>query len=244
MGDTILVPFELPDPEPLSPVLVSDLASLNVVLLGNFHIPEQTPAGAAREQFETEANEALQEIAAPFQEENTTVKTRLAFGKNRSEVIEQTAIEEDTDAELIPAPTEGIDRILVPIPDVAEFSRLPQFVKVLYEGSKHEVTLFHVVEGDEGRERGEQIVQETWEGMVQSGFDPDEIDTRIVEGTEHDEEILRVAAEYDAVVMYEPHQELTDRIYGTLPDRIVNETNDPVILVRRDHEPKEGDEGA
>lgn len=238
MGNTILVPFELPDPESLSPVLVSDLASLNVVLLGHFQIPEQTPSGAAQNQFKAEANETLEELAAPFHEANATVKTRLVFGKNRSEAIEQIVIEEDTDAELIPAPTEGIDRILVPIPDVAEFSRLPEFVNVLCEGSSHEITLFHVVEGDEQRDRGEQIVRKTREGIVQSGFDPGVIDTRVVEGTEHDDEILQTAAEYDAVVMYEAHLELTDRIFGTLPDRIVRETSDPVILVRRDYKPK------
>lgn len=238
MGDTILVPFELPDPEPLSPVLVADLASLNVVLLGHFQVPEQTPDSVARDQFSTEANETLQALADPFHETGATVKTRLVFGKDRSGAIEQVAFEEDTDAELIPAPTEGIDRILVPIPDVAEFNRLPQFVNVFCEDSSQEITLFHVVEGEEQRDRGEEIVRETRSGLVQAGFDPDEIDTRIVEGTEHDEEILRVAAEYDAVVMYEAHQELTDRIFGTLPDRIANETNDPVILVRRDYEPK------
>ena len=43
MADTILVPVELPDPEPLSPVLVEDLSSLDIVLLGHFNLPEQTP---------------------------------------------------------------------------------------------------------------------------------------------------------------------------------------------------------
>jgi nucleotide-binding universal stress UspA family protein len=238
MGDTILVPFELPDPQPLSPVLVADLASLNVVLLGHFQLPEQTPIGAARDQFEPEAKETLQELAEPFHDADASVKTRLVFGKNRSDAIEQIAIEEDTDAELIPAPTEGIEHILVPIPDVAEFSRLPKFVNVLCEGFDQEITLFHVLEGDEQQDRGEQIVQETRDGMIQADFEPDGVNTRIVEGAEHDEAILEVAAEYDAVVMYEAHPELTDRIFGSLPDRIANETGDPVILVRRDYKPK------
>jgi len=36
MGDTILVPIELPDPDPLSPVLIDDLSSLDVVVLGHY----------------------------------------------------------------------------------------------------------------------------------------------------------------------------------------------------------------
>jgi len=61
------------------------------------------------------------------------------------------------------------------------------------------------------------------------------VDTRITEGDEHDDEILRVADEYDAVVMYEAESRLGDRVFGTLPDRIANETGDPVIVVNRDY---------
>lgn len=235
MADTILVPFELPDPEPLSAVLVSDLASLDVVLLGYHPVPEQTPRQMARDQFEAEARETLAELAEPFEEAGATVRTRLEFGKNRAETIDRVAREEDVAAELDPAPTEGIHRILVPIPDVAEFDRLPAFVDVFCEDCTQEITLFHVVEGEEKRERGERIVRETREGILEAGFDPDTVDVRLVEGEEHDEEILRVASEYDAVVMYEAEPRWGDRIFGTLPDRIANETGDPVIVVRRDY---------
>jgi len=40
MVDTILVPLELPDPEPLSPVLIEDLSSLSVVILGHYGLPD------------------------------------------------------------------------------------------------------------------------------------------------------------------------------------------------------------
>lgn len=235
MVDTILVPFELPDPEALSPVLVEDLSSLDIVIMGHYQIPEQTPIQAAREQFEEDALATLDELAAPFIEAGASVRTRLVFGKDRPAAIDQIAIEEDCAAELDPAPTEGIDRILVPIPDVAEFTRLPEFIDVLCEDSTQEITLFHVVEGTEDREEGERILRETREGLLAANLDPNKVDTRLVEGAEHDEEILRFAAEYDAVVMYEAESRLGDRIFGTLPDRIANETGDPVIVVRRDY---------
>jgi len=243
MSNTILVPFELPDAEPISPVLVEDLSSLDIVLLGHYNLPEQTPSSSARDQFEADAQAELDDIAAPFVEAGASVRTRLVFGKDRPAAIDQVAIEEECDAELDPAPTESVDRILVPIPDVAEFSRLPEFIHLLCEDSTQEITLFHVVEGEEKREEGERIVRETREGMIEAGFDPDLIDTRVVEGSEHDKEIIRVAAEYDAVVMYEAESRLGDRIFGTLPDRIANETGDPVIIVRRDYEPTLRDEG-
>ena len=235
MADTILVPFELPDPEPLSPVLVEDLASLDVVLLGHYGLPEQTPARDAREQFGNEAEATMDSLAGPFRAREASVETRLVFGKDRTAAIGGMMLEEDCAAELTPAPTEGIDRILVPVPDVAEFDRLPRFVDVFCEDSTREITLFHVVEGEEARERGETIVAETRTGLVESGFDADTVDARTVESDAHDEEILRVADDYDAVVMYEAESRLGDSIFGTLPDRIANETDDPVIVVRRDY---------
>lgn len=235
MGDTILVPIELPDPEPLSPVLIDDLSSLDVVVLGHYDLPEQTPVRSAREQFEDEARATLDEVADQFAEAGATVRTRLVFGKDRQTAIRQVAVEEECAAELDPAPTDGIDRILVPIPDVAEFDRLPAFIRVLAEDTTQRITLFHVVEGEESRDRGERIVAETREKLVDAGFDPESVDARVAEGDEHDDEILRVADEYDAVVMYEAESRLGDRVFGTLPDRIANNTRDPVIVVNRDY---------
>jgi nucleotide-binding universal stress UspA family protein len=235
MADTILVPLELPDPEQLSPVLIEDLSSLSVVVLGHYDLPEQTPASMAREQFGEAAQATLDEVAERFADAGASVRTRLVFGKDRAAAIQEVAAEEGCVAELDPAPTEEIARILVPIPDVAEFERLPTFIRVLSEDSTQQITLFHVVEGDESRERGEGIVEETRERLIEDGFDADAVDTLVVEGDEHDEEILRVAADYDAVVMYEPESSLGDRVFGTLPDRIADETGDPVIVVDRDY---------
>ncbi|MFB6228798.1 MAG: universal stress protein [Halobacteriales archaeon] len=235
MADTILVPFELPDPEPLSQVLIDDLSSLDVVLLGHYGLPEQTPVRSAREQFETEARIQLEELAEPFAQAGASVRTRLVFGKDRQAAIDGIATEENCAAELDPAPTDEVERILVPLPDIAEFERLPKFVDVLCEDSTTEITLFHVIEGEENREQGERIVEETRRGLIDAGFDPDEVDVRLSDTGSHDDEIIRVASEYDAVVMYEAESRLGDRIFGTLPDRIRNRTGDPVIVVNRDY---------
>lgn len=235
MADSILIPFEFPDPEPISPVLVGDLSSLDIVLLGHYDVPEQTPNKSAREQFEEGVTERLEELGEPFVRAGADVRTRLVFGKDRAAAIDQVAFEEGCAAELDPAPTESIDRILVPVPDVAEFDRLPRFVDVLCEDTTNTITLFHVVEGEEGHEHGEAIIEETREGLLNAGFGSGAVDTRVSDAGSHDDEIIRVASEYDAVVMYEAESRLGDRIFGTLPDRIRNETGDPVIIVRRDY---------
>jgi len=242
MVDTVLVPFELPDPDPLSPVLIDDLSSLDVVLMGHYAVPEQTPTDAARDQFGDAAQTTMDKLAEPFREAGASVRTRLVFGKDRASAIDTVMVEEDCAAELNPAPTEGIERILVPIPDVAEFSRLPAFVDVLCEDPTREITLFHVVEGEEDRERGREILERTRDGLLEAGFDPGTVDTRLEGGKGHDTAILEAASEYDAVVMYEAESRLGDRIFGSLPDRIGMETGDPVIVVRRDYEPRVRDD--
>lgn len=235
MTDTIIVPVELPDPDALSPVLVSDLSSLSVVVLGHYQLPEQTPTNSGREQFEDEAEATLQEIAEQFSTAGASVRTRLVFGKDRSTAISRVADEEDCVAELVPAPTEGIDRILVPIPDVPEFERLPRFIDALCEDSTQQITLFHAVEDEESRERGESIVEQARDELVDAGFESSQVDTRTTTGEAHDDAILRIADEYDAVVMYTAESRLGDRLFGTLPDRIKKRTGDPVITVRRDY---------
>ncbi len=236
MVDTILVPFELPDPEPISDVLIEDLAPLNIVTMGHFQVPEQTPTDMAREQFEAEAQAELDEVTEPFRERSPSVRTRLVFGKTREAAINRVMLEENCAAELDPAPTEGIDRILVPIPASAEFTRLPKFIQVLCEASTREITLFHVAEGEESIEQGERILADVYDGLIDAGLDGELVDTLIVEGQSHDEKILETAADYDAVVMYDAASRIRDRVFGTLPDRIANQTGDPVIVVRRDYE--------
>jgi nucleotide-binding universal stress UspA family protein len=241
MADTILVPFELPDPEPLSPVLVRDLAPLDVVAMGHFQVPEQTPRDVAREQFEAEAQAALEAVTKPFRDRGQSVRTRLVFGRGREAAINTVMLEEDCAAELDPAPTEGIKRILVPIPAVEAFARLPEFIRILCEETTVEVTLFHVAEGEESIEEAEAIVTETRKRLIDAGLEAELVDTLTVAGESHDAEILRVAADYDAVVMYAPEAGIRDRVFGSLPDRIANQTGDPVIVVRRDYDAAEVD---
>jgi nucleotide-binding universal stress UspA family protein len=231
----ILVPFELPDAAPVSRLLVESLAGMEVVLLGHYGLPEQTPPEAARDQFEETARAELDALAADFREAGIDVTTRLMFGTDRKKAIDQIAIEEGCDAELDPAPTEGIRRILVPLLDTGNLDRLAFFVHALLDDTTTAVTLFHVAETDEGVPAAEAMLEEAREAMIESGFDPDLVDVTAVDADGHDEAILQAAGEYDAVVMGEAAPDVAERIFGTLSDRIARHTGKPVILVRRPH---------
>lgn len=233
MSHRILVPFELPDAAPISRLLIEDLAEMDVVVLGHYNLPEQTPPDAARGQFGEEAMSELDALSADFEEAGIDVTKRVVFGKDRDKAIDQVAIEEDCDAELDPAPTDGIERILVPLVDTSNLDRMSYFVHALTEDTTVEVTLFHVAEGDEDVTEAEAMLGDARQTMIESGFDPNLIDVAVTESNEHDDEILRMAEEYDSVVMSEGSHTVSRRIFGTLPDKIADRTGDPVIIVRK-----------
>jgi nucleotide-binding universal stress UspA family protein len=235
MPRRILVPFELPGAEPLSDRLVEALTDMEVVTFGHYGLPEQTPPEAAREQFAEEAEAELDGLAAPFVAAGIDVTTRLMFGKNRSKAVDQVALEEDCDAELDPAPTDSIERILVPLLDTDNLERLVWFVRPLLDETTVEVTLFHVAEGEETVEDAKAMLAGARDDLVAQGFDESIVDVAVVKSDNHDAEILRKADDYDAVVMGEASPDIAERIFGTLPDRVANRTGDPVIIVRREH---------
>jgi len=232
----VLVPFELPGAASLSQHLVDELASVDVVVLGHYNLPEQTPSSVASEQFGEEAEAEMNEIATRFRDAGANVTTRIVFGKDRGAAIEQIATEEDCIAELIPAETDRMDRILVPIPD-ADIERLPEFVRLMYNDMTQEVTLLHVVE-DGTTDRGKQRLSKAREQLIEAGFDAELVDSKLIEEGDHDSNIKALADEYDAVVMYEAESRLGDFLFGSLPQRIAGETDDPVLVVRRDYEPQ------
>lgn len=233
MAHRILVPFELPDASPLSRLLIEDLVDMEVVLLGHYDLPEQTPPDAARDQFEDDATAELEALAADFRKAGVDVTTRLVFGKDRGQAIDDVALDEGCDAELDPAPTDGIERILVPLPDTENLDRICDYVWALLEDGTTAVTLFHVEEDGDDLEPGRRMLAEARDRLVDLGLDPSLVEAVVEAGDSHDRLILEQAAEHDAVVMGEASPAIANRVFGTLPDRIANRTGNPVIIVRR-----------
>lgn len=235
MPPRILVLFDLSDPVPVSARMAERLAATEIVVLGHYPVPEQTPNEVAREQFDEEAEEQLADLALPFEDAGATVTYHLSFGKAPYEAVAAVMDEEDCIAEFEPAPRTEVDDVLVPVPQVEEADRLPAFVSLLTADTPQEITLFHVVEEDWTRAEGEDIVAESRERIVDAGIDPSLARTRITEGGRHGEELLRVAGEYDAVIMYAPQPRLADVVLGDLSSRIRDATNRPVVVLRRDY---------
>jgi nucleotide-binding universal stress UspA family protein len=227
----VLVPFELPDATPVSPVLVETLAAMEAVVLGHYGLPEQTPPTAARDQFEADALAELDALAGPFRDAGVPVTTRLVFGKTRAKTVDRAAVEEDCDVVLTPGRAEAVDSVFVPLRGETNFDRILSFVAELLAATDASVTLFHA--GDESdRLPGEEILADATDRLVAAGVDPDRIDRRLSDG-DAGRSIVDLGAAHDLLVLGETEPSLRERILGTVPAQVTADTDDPAFVVRR-----------
>lgn len=233
MNGRVLVPFELPDPEPLSSVLAEDISSLNVVFMGHYAVPEQTPSEAARDQFEAEAQATLDELAAPFVEAGASVETHLVFGKDRKEAIDTAANEYEVGAVLTPGVIgERISKVLVPLRGSATMDNIVEFVVTLLQESDTEVTLLHIPEDEEDASVGESLLRGARDRLVDEGFSHDRVKWQQRSAASPAQGIVDAADEYDLLIVGESEPSLRERIVGVVTSQVVSGAACPELIVR------------
>ncbi|WP_299268744.1 universal stress protein [Halorientalis sp.] len=226
----LLVPFELPDADEVPPVLVDTLATMEVVLLGHYGLPEQTPPSVARDQFEGDARTELDDIARRFEEAGVSVTTRLVFGKAREETINRVALEEDCDVILTPGDADAVAQAFVPLRGEANFDRILSFVGELLIATGASVTLFHTGE-ESDRLPGEEILADATDRLVGAGVDPDRISRHLV-GDDVERSIVNLGDTFDLLVLGETEPSLRNKIFGSRPAQVTAGTDDPAFVVR------------
>jgi nucleotide-binding universal stress UspA family protein len=227
----VLVSFELPDADPLSPVLIETLAAMDVVVLGHYGLPEQTPPSAARDQFEADARAELDDLARPFENAGVPVTIRLVFGKARAKTIDRVAIEEDCDVVLTPGRVDAIERLFVPLRGEENFDRILSFVGELLAATDASVTLFHAGE-ESDRLPGETILADATDQLVGTGVDPDRISRRLSDESDAGRSIVELADAFDLLVLGETEPSLRHRVLGTVPAQVTAGTDDPAFVIR------------
>jgi len=229
----ILVPFELPDPEPVPTTMIADMSTMEVVVLGHFGLPEQTPPTAGREQFGDEARAELDSIAAALEDHGATVTTRLVFGKDRAKTIDRIALEEECDVVLTGGETSHgtVDRVLVPLRGEDNLAAIMGFVAELQADCDASVTLFHATTDDD-RLPGEQILDDAVAELERDGVDADRIERRLSDGDAMTE-IVDLGRDFDVIVLGETDPSLRERLFDEAPVRITAATERPVFVVRR-----------
>jgi len=232
----VLVPFELPDADPIPTVVVETLAPMEVVVLGHYGLPEQTPPSVGRDQFEADAGTELDDLAEPFERAGVSVTTRLVFGKARAKTIDRVAVEENCDVILTPGQADAVERLFVPLRGEENFDRVLSFVGELLGAADASVTLFHTSK-ESDRLPGEKILADATDRLVEAGVDPDRIDQRLSDGDDVGQRIVDLGDAFDLLVLGETEPSLLNRILGTVPAQVTADTDDPAFVVRNAERP-------
>jgi len=233
----ILVDVELPEPKAIAPQLADLMSALQVVLVGWYAVPEQTSPAQARDQFEREAQAALDDVADTFREAGAEVQTHLVFTGDEIDTIERISAEQDCDAVLIPRPLQDLERVLVPLRGLHNAPRIARFVADLVQDGTTDVTLLHVLEEDEDEEKVERdVLSEVSKMIMDEGIEAGLIRLHIEVADDPGEAIIDIAKDYDVVVIGETEPSVRDVIFGSVPEQIAKKAAVPVMVVRRRNE--------
>lgn len=234
----VLCPFELLNADPVPPALVDMLTAVEVVVLGHYGLPEQTPPSVGRDQFEADAIAELEALDSPFESADISVTTRLVFGKARNKTIDRIALEENCDVILTPGQTAAVEQIVVPLRGKENFDRILSFVTELLTGTDSSVTLFHTGE-ESARQSGEKLLAAATDQLVGAGVDSDRVSRQLSSDEDTGRRIADLGDTFDLLVLGETEPSLRDRIFGTVPAQVTANVETPAFVVRSAEPPNE-----
>jgi nucleotide-binding universal stress UspA family protein len=229
----VLVPVRVLEGEAVPESVVDLLAALPVVVLGYHVLPEQTPPGQARMQFEEQAQAKLADLARAFREAGGDAESRLVFTHEARQTFDRVAEETGCDALLLSNPEMAVRRVLVPLQGTVDPERVGGYVAALVAGRDVETTLYHVAPDAESREAGKRLVETARERMVADGVDPARIDAELVVSETPVRTIADAAVEFDFVVMSERAPSLLSLVFGDPAEQVAERSLGPVLVLRR-----------
>jgi nucleotide-binding universal stress UspA family protein len=237
----VLVPIRVLEGQTVPESLVVALADVDVVLLGYHVLPDQTPVGQARMEFEEQAQSKLADLAKAFEQAGAGVETRLVFTHEADKTVRRVAAETDSTAVLLPNPTSAVERILVAVRGAVPVERITALAAALAVDRDVELTLFHVGADEAAQDVGRQLLRAAADFLVDAGVDPEAIGQETVVTDAPIRAIAERAGDYDLVVMGESDPTLLERIFGAETEQVAALSVEPVLVVRRPPEERDPD---
>jgi len=231
---TLLVPIDASDPDEPSVELVDLLEPLRVVVLGYYPVPDQAAPKQLQEEYQEEAEAAMEPTGREFAEGGAEVESVLVFTRDTVQTVDRVANEFDCDAVLVPGAVGSLDRVLVSLKDETNMFRVLEVVGLLMESGDPEVTLFHAECIEKGSARSELYLRGATDWLAERGLDRERIAWK--EPTEETQEtdLLDLAEDHDFVMAGEFEPGLRERVLGDMPNRIHDRTGRPVLVVRKE----------
>lgn len=230
----LLVPVDVSVDDAPGGRLADVLPGVDIVLLGYFPVPDQSLPAQIKLTRGDEAAAQLEKVAEGMAGVDGVgiVETELVFTHDRQDPIDRIADDRGCDAVLAPGSggANGIERILVPLRDDRNLDRIVAFAGSVARDSEASITLFHAAT-DDGTD-GEKLLAAAADRLVADGLERSQIDREIGDGDGGNAGIAELGVEFDLIVLGETEPSLRERIFGSIPTKIANRTDNPVVVVR------------
>ncbi|WP_439027885.1 universal stress protein [Haloarchaeobius sp. DT45] len=238
MTRRVLVPVQVLKGESVSPGVAEVLADVPVLLLAYHVLPEQTPPGQGKLEFEEQAQNKLADVVELFEEYGATVETRIVFTHDAEKTINRVADETQCDAYLIPNPTPQVEKVLVPVhPDVA-VERVVEYAAAVFANDDVTISIFATAPDEETLSERTALVEAAYDWFVEHGFSEDVLDTTVQLTDAPIRATATAATEHDLVVMGERAPSLRSVVFGEDVDQVAELSVGPVLVVKRPPEPE------
>ena len=231
---SVLVPIQVLEGETLPEGIPELLRHAHVVVLGYHELPEQTPPGQGRMQFEERAQRKLEEFETVLETAGATVERRLVFTHDGQQTIDRTIKEHDCLAVLVPNSCDPPESVFVPIRGTVGASRLVSLVSGLFADENVDVTLFHGLVDDESEADAEAFVDGIADRLDDAGVERDRIRIQIDTAAIDVDRIATLAEDHDVVVMGESDPSVVTFVFGMPATQLSRRFLGPILVVQRE----------
>lgn len=236
--ERLLLPLAVLDGQALDEDLARILGTVHVELVGYHEVPEQTAPSQMRQQFESRAEQVLDEVATRIVEAGGTVNSRLVFTHDCQASLDRIRDETDATAELLANPTGPVESMLIPVSGDIDPERIASFIHALRGEQPIDVTLL-VLSSSASDGAGSGTAESIAELLTERGVAAGSITTDVADGTSPTEAIVDAAIDHEVTVMAERLPDWRSIIFGNLESRIARESLGPVFVVYRPPEAAE-----
>lgn len=230
-SQTVLVPVEFPDPDPLPSTFVNGLTGCKVILLGVYDLPADLSPDE-RQRREVEAYQVLYTLAADFVREGETAEVELVAGEDVADAPTTVAEDRDVDALLVPNPITTLGHVLVAVREEKFAQPIADFVCALDQDTVLHTELLHVADSEADVEEGEQLLSDVETRLVDEGYSRAGVDTRVVVDDDPSFAISQAASDNDLIIVGETQEPGVERVFGKTYESIADRTELPIIVVR------------
>jgi nucleotide-binding universal stress UspA family protein len=231
-SQTLLIPIEFPDPEPLPSTFVGGFTSCRVLLVGTYETGPEVDT-EERHRREIEAYNTLYSYANQFVQAGDTAEVELVMEEDVADAPSRIAEKRDVDALMAPNPITTLDDVLVAVRDPEFVEPLARFVGLLDQDVLLHTTLLSVAESADEEDEKRALLDDLQGAMTDSGFDRTAIDTEVVVSDDPAFAISEAARDHDLVILGETQDAEFERVFGATYESIADRTELPIVVVRR-----------